>query len=139
MTQRSKDYLMAKIFLGLTFIAALAACPSFAADRPNEALFEQCKSYQKSKVDRASMDGSDAVKATACISYMAGAFQTYNLATQCSMGKRTVDGFIEDYMYFTRKGGYLTQPQQVVAFMVLESCYCGKEPAAALNCPQQAK
>jgi len=130
---------MARAISALMAIAGLITSPVIAAERPNEALFEQCKSYQKSKVDRAGMDGADAVKATACLNYMAGAFQIYNLSSQCSMATRTVDKFIEDYMFFTRKGGYLSQPQHIVAFMVLESCYCGKEPAAVLNCPPQTK
>ena len=126
--------------LPLVFAHCFAPVECLAADSPNETLFDQCKTYQRYRVDRSGLNTSELFKANSCVQYMAGAFQVHNLSAQsgCSHAEKTVDQFINEYVEYSRKGGgYLDQPQQVVVWFFLESCYCGKNDAIIrANCPK---
>ena len=110
-----------------------------AADSTNETLFDQCKTYKRYKADRSGLTNADLFRANSCIHYMAGAFQIHNLSSNdaCLHSKKTVENFVDDYLTYSRNGGgYLDQPQQIVVWMLLESCYCGKNDAIMRsNCP----
>ena len=123
----------------LLSLSLLISGPAHSADSTNETLFDQCKTYQRYKTDRNGLTNAELFKANSCIHYMAGAFQIHNLSSDgaCLYAQKTVEEFVDDYVAYSRKGGgYLDQPQQIVVWMFLESCYCGKNDAIMrANCP----
>jgi len=104
---------------------------------PNEDLYDECRTQERFKSNRQGMTGADAVKAMSCISYMAGALHMYNMKSEseCNLDGRTVDRFISDYLAFTRRTGSLEAHRRTVVFMLLETCYCGKNPGMQFSCP----
>ena len=125
--------------LFMALVAQLLPVASIAADSSNETLFDQCKTYQRYKSGKDNLTQPELFKANSCVHYLAGAFQMHNLSSGegCIHSKKTIDQFVNDYVDYSRKGGgYLDQPQQIVVWYFLESCYCGKNDAIMrANCP----
>lgn len=131
-------FLFTKITLISSFLFAATLCTA----QTNETLFEQCKAHEKFKTDKASATFQDLTRSLVCQSYIGGAFQIHNLATngECKNAPKNAEAVVSDYLSFSRKGGgFLDQPQQIVVFMLFESCYCDREPASKSFCPVTAK
>ena len=123
----------------IALVVQVLPVPSAAADSTNETLFDQCKIYQRYKSGKDNLTQAELYKANSCVHYLAGAFQIHNLSSGegCIHSKKTIDQFVNDYVDYSRKGGgYLDQPQQIVVWYLLESCYCDKNDAIMrANCP----
>jgi hypothetical protein len=107
----------------LLFAAYSGICP---ANPTTEQLFDQCKKVEKINSKEASTTGADAVDATACLSYLAGFFQAYNLKNSCDLSKTTTNDLLIDFQAGARKRGMLQEPAWLAVDLVIEQCYCTK-------------
>lgn len=134
---KSHSILVKIALIPIVFFAA-----TLCSAQTNETLFEQCKSHERFKADKASATLQDMTRSLVCQSYIGGAFQMHNLATngECKNAPKNAEVVVSDYLSFSRKGGgFLDQPQQMVVYMLFESCYCNREPASQAFCPATAK
>jgi hypothetical protein len=110
------------------------------AQSKNERLFEQCRGYERYRADPSKATPADATASLSCMNYIAGAAAVHNLGTQskCKHSDKPYNEIIADYLAYTRRGGFLEQPQEVIVFTLLEVCYCGVEHITRQYCPALA-
>lgn len=104
-----------------------------SAHNENETLYMQCKIMQDWKKNPA-QTGGDAVNATACLSFIAGAYEAFtwsrdDIKNQCKFDARSNIDVINDYLNFTKKNGLLKEPSGLALNQLFENCYCHDNPA----------
>jgi len=105
-----------------------------AMAQANHILYEQCRTYRTFGTDTKTTE--QFVDVVACINYMSGAYQAYNMAfysgkkpnRRCAFETRTTNDFIDDYIVFTRTTKAMDDDRRIVVGMLVEDCYCGEDP-----------
>lgn len=115
----------------MILLAALGLQSSILVDKNGSVgeLYSECQAFYRAQEDIQKIETLDLIKAQSCISYVQGGYQIH--ATQnltCDYGGATTGALIESFMKYVRKRGNMDAPKQAALSVILDTCYCGKNP-----------